>query len=83
MAQALEQSGTDPLGALKAWQRVLEVAPDDLETLKRLGAACASLERWDKVAQLYNFAIKKGWTTKNLALSLDPLRSTPTPSRPS
>jgi len=28
--------------------------------------------RWAKVSQLYNWAIKKSWAAKNLALSLDP-----------
>lgn len=52
MSAALEQSGSDPRGALEVYRRILEIAPDDVETLKRLGAACAALEQWDEVAKV-------------------------------
>ncbi|MGC4115854.1 MAG: hypothetical protein QM765_14920 [Myxococcales bacterium] len=52
MSAALEQSGSDPHAALAVYQRILEIAPDDVETLKRLGAACSALEQWEEVAKV-------------------------------
>ncbi|MBX5481947.1 MAG: tetratricopeptide repeat protein [Myxococcaceae bacterium] len=49
-ARALEAKGADPEAAIVLYRRILELAPDDVTALKRLGAACAALGRWEDVA---------------------------------
>jgi len=58
-------------------EKITDIKPRQLEEFcfrPGLGVGNSSgtkRNRWAKVSQLYNFAIKKTWATKNLALSLD------------
>lgn len=58
-------------------KQITDIRTDELEQfcfrpeLKQRNSAGTKRNRWAKVSQLYNFAIKRGWATKNLALGLD------------
>ncbi len=51
-ARALESQGSDPAALAEVYRRLLALAPDDAQTLERLGAACVGLERWSEAAQI-------------------------------
>jgi tetratricopeptide (TPR) repeat protein len=52
MARGMEQAGGDPAAAANVYRRILEIDPGDRGALRRLGAACASLERYEEVAEV-------------------------------
>ncbi len=49
-ARKLEASAADPAAAAGVYRKILELDPDSVGTLKKLGAACASLGQWSDVA---------------------------------
>lgn len=49
-ARRLEASAADPAAAAEVYRRILELDPDSVPTLKKLGAAAANLGRWEEVA---------------------------------
>lgn len=49
-ARRLESSAADPSTVAVVYRQILELDPDSVPTLKKLGAACANLGRWDEVA---------------------------------
>lgn len=49
-ARKLEASAADPAAAAAVYRKILELDPDSVATLKKLGAAAASLSQWDEVA---------------------------------
>ncbi len=51
-ARKLEGSAADPAAAIAVYRKILELAPDDVPTLKRMGATCATLSQWEEVAHV-------------------------------
>lgn len=51
-ARKLEASAADPAAAAGVYRRILEIDPDSVNTLKKLGGACASLGQWAEVANV-------------------------------
>ncbi|HVE82183.1 MAG TPA: tetratricopeptide repeat protein, partial [Myxococcales bacterium] len=51
-ARRLEGSAADPATATAIYRQILEIAPDDLPALKRLGATSAALGQWEEVARV-------------------------------
>ena len=49
-ARKLEASAADPASAAAVYRKILELDPDSVQTLKKLGAASANLGLWDEVA---------------------------------
>lgn len=49
-ARRLEASAADPAAAADVYRKILELDPDSVPTLKKLGAAGANLGRWEEVA---------------------------------
>lgn len=49
-ARRLEASAADPAASAAVYRKILEIDPDSVATLKKLGAAAASLSQWDEVA---------------------------------
>ncbi|MFZ5444170.1 MAG: tetratricopeptide repeat protein [Myxococcota bacterium] len=49
-ARRLEASAADPASAAAVYRKILELDPDSVPTLKKLGAAAANLGLWDEVA---------------------------------
>lgn len=49
-ARRLEASAADPAAAAAVYRQILELDPDSVPTLKKLGAAAANLGAWDEVA---------------------------------
>ena len=49
-ARRLEASAADPASAAAVYRRILDLDPDSVLTLKKLGAAAANLGLWDEVA---------------------------------
>jgi tetratricopeptide (TPR) repeat protein len=49
-AKRLEASAADPSAAATVYRQILELDPDSVPTLKKLGAAAANLGRWEEVA---------------------------------
>ncbi|MEW5738109.1 MAG: tetratricopeptide repeat protein [Myxococcota bacterium] len=49
-ARRLEASAADPAASAALYRKILELDPDSVATLKKLGAAAASLAQWDEVA---------------------------------
>jgi tetratricopeptide (TPR) repeat protein len=49
-ARRLEASAADPAASAAVYRKILELEPDNVGTLKKLGGACASLSQWDEVA---------------------------------
>ncbi len=52
MASGLEQQGSDPWTARVLYRQMLEIDPDDVGVIKRFGAACAAIEKWEEVAEV-------------------------------
>lgn len=51
-ARRLEASAADPTAAAAVYRQILELDPESAPTLKKLGAAAASLARWDEVGSV-------------------------------
>lgn len=51
-ARRLEDSAADPAEAVAVYRKLLELSPDNVDTLKRLGAGLAALSRWEEVAEV-------------------------------
>jgi tetratricopeptide (TPR) repeat protein len=49
-ARRLEASAADPAAAAEVYRKILELDPDSVVTLKKLGAAAANLGLWEEVA---------------------------------
>lgn len=49
-ARKLEASAADPSAAAAVYRKILELDPDSVPTLKKLGAASANLGLWEEVA---------------------------------
>ncbi len=49
-ARKLEASAADPSSAAGVYRKILELDPDSVQTLKKLGAASANLGLWEEVA---------------------------------
>lgn len=49
-ARKLEASAADPASAAAVYRKILELDPDSVQTLKKLGAASANLGLWEEVA---------------------------------
>jgi tetratricopeptide (TPR) repeat protein len=49
-ARRLESTAADPVSAAEVYRKILELEPDSVPTLKKLGAAYTSLGQWDNVA---------------------------------
>jgi tetratricopeptide (TPR) repeat protein len=49
-ARRLEASAADPSAAVTVYRKILELDPESVSTLKKLGAASANLGHWDDVA---------------------------------
>ncbi|MCA2977219.1 MAG: tetratricopeptide repeat protein, partial [Myxococcaceae bacterium] len=49
-ARRLEASAADPGAAAAVYRKILELDPDSVPTLKKLGAAASNLGLWDEVA---------------------------------
>ncbi len=49
-ARRLEASAADPAASAAVYRKILELEPDSVGTLKKLGGSCASLSQWDEVA---------------------------------
>ncbi len=49
-ARKLEASAADPAAAAAVYRKILELDPDSVQTLKKLGAAAGTLGLWDEVA---------------------------------
>lgn len=49
-ARRLETTAADPVSAAEVYRKILELEPDSVPTLKKLGAAYTSLGQWDNVA---------------------------------
>lgn len=49
-ARRLEASAADPAAAADVYRKILELDPDSVLTLKKLGAAATNLGRWEEVA---------------------------------
>ncbi len=49
-AKRLEASAADPAAAAEVYRKILELDPDSVLTLKKLGAAATNLGRWEEVA---------------------------------
>ncbi|HZN93644.1 MAG TPA: tetratricopeptide repeat protein, partial [Myxococcales bacterium] len=63
-ARRLEGSAADPAAAAAIYRQILEIAPDDVPALKRLGAASAALAQWEEVARV---AARLGEMTETLS----------------
>ncbi|HVE87816.1 MAG TPA: tetratricopeptide repeat protein, partial [Myxococcales bacterium] len=63
-ARRLEGSAADPASAAAIYRQILEIAPDDISALKRLGAASAALAQWEEVARV---AARLGEITETLS----------------
>ena len=49
-ARKLEASAADPASAAAVYRKILELDPDSVQTLKKLGAAAANVGLWEEVA---------------------------------
>ncbi len=49
-ARKLEVAAADPAAQAAVYRQILELDPNNVVTLKKLGGACASLSQWDEVA---------------------------------
>lgn len=49
-ARRLEASAADPSAAAAVYRKILELDPDSIGTLKKLGASAANLGQWEEVA---------------------------------
>ena len=49
-ARRLEASAADPAAASAVYRKILEIEPDSVNTLKKLGAVCSQLAQWEEVA---------------------------------
>lgn len=49
-ARKLEASAADPAASAAVYRKILELDPDSVATLKKLGSAAANLGKWDEVA---------------------------------
>lgn len=49
-ARKLEASAADPAASAAVYRKILEIDPDSVATLKKLGSAAATLSQWDEVA---------------------------------
>ncbi len=49
-ARRLESTAADPVSAAEVYRKILELEPDSVPTLKKLGAAYTSLGQWENVA---------------------------------
>lgn len=51
-ARKLEVAAADPAAQAAVYQQILAIDPNSVVTLKKLGAACASLSQWGEVASV-------------------------------